>query len=337
MIYSRKITGNESEAFRLLIDRIIGIQGLTHFPRIPIGEVRVVTESFDRFAGSGKLVLRKPYLADKDDLIAFDKTTQTIVYNFKYIFEGDGTEGGSTKTLIIGLRWFSSNWVVYPIAAVLMHAANDIDISDDNFRAWLINNRPKVNKVGKMDIPEENNELFKFLQLRELADNVKITQEMGQALFKALLDRANAIAHEEVSGDALATDTSEFVLALVNNLINSANPAPPKPTIFQRVEADEINNMPREYEECRTRLVPRWNASYIFVPITDDVAEKCFGKPSVESREGNMWFFKVDGVLCKAFGRGQLSIAVSHRPFAEVRKALDRILEVVNEEMNGKK
>ena len=333
MIYSRKITGNESEAFRLLIDRIIGIRGLTHFPRIPIGEVRVVTESFDRFAGSGKLVLRKPYLADKDDLIAFDKTTQTIVYNFKYSFEDDGT-----NTLIIGLRWFSSNWVVYPIAAVLMHAANDIDISDDNFRAWLINNRPKVNKAEKMDIPEENNELFKFLQLRERAGDVKITQEMGQELFKALFDRANAIAHEEVSSDALATDTSEFMLALVNNIINSA----PKPaTRFDRVELKDFIRMNAMYMKENGRQLLSGEDYYI--AGTDEAdALRVLGEPCPTVTCCKVWYFSMYGrIICRVYSAGhELVLNVARGTLLSMREqVLDDVIDMLlnSGRLNGKK
>ena len=287
-----------------------------------------------QWAGNGELNLYVPYLADKGDLIAFDYSSKPITAQFgiKYWLGLDHNE------LVISPMLQSDDDLqsIFPLIAALMFHTNDIDLSDDNFRAWLINNRPKVNKMEKMDMHEDtkNDALFKFLQLREHAGDVKITQEMGQQLFNLLVDRAEAIAHEEVSGDATPTDTSKFVLGLVNNLINAAKP---KPSVFQRVGLDEIDNMAREYQKRDTQLMLRWADSSIFTPVTDDVAEKCFGKHCVESARSKTWYFRVDGVLCRAFGRDQLQISVSRMSFAEVRKTLDRILDVVNEAMNEEK
>lgn len=183
-----------------------------------------------------------------------------------------------------------------------------------------------------------NNQIFKFLQLKEHADKVKIEGEMGQVLFKNLVDFAQSIcfAHGIGEGDnpKFIVETDEAILSLVNNLISSAKL---KPSVFQRVGLDEIDNMAREYQKRDTQLMLRWADSSIFTPVTDDVAEKCFGKHCVESARSKTWYFRVDGVLCRAFGRDQLQISVSRMSFAEVRKTLDRILDVVNEAMNEEK
>jgi len=364
--YHRKILNNTSLKIVAIINSIQRQSSLPQELVKPISGIWLGKPVYaSQWAGIGKINSFVPYLAGKGDSIAFDYSSKPITSKFaiEYLL-------GCNHNELVILPMLQSDddlQSIFPLLAELMFHTNEIDVSDDNFRAWLIGNRPKVGgleslpsfhtwqigdawKIGKrpkvnkekMDMHEDstNRKIFKFLQLKEHAGKVRIEGEMAQVLFKDLVDIAQSIcfAHSIGEGDnpKFIVETDEAVLSLVNNLINSAKPAP-KPTIFERVGADEINNMPREYEECRTRLVPRWVDSCIFVPVTDDVAEKCFGKPSVESSEGNMWFFKVDGVLCKAFGRGQLSIVVSRRPFAEVRKALDRILDVVNEEMNGKK
>ena len=333
MAYHIKILNNTSLQIAAIINRIQMQAELRQELVKPISGIWLGKPVYaSQWAGNGELNSFVPYLAGKGDLIAFDYSSKPITAQFaiEYLL-------GCNHNELVILPMLQSDddlQSIFPLLAELMFHTNDIDVSDDNFRAWLIANRPIAKPKGKiMNMPENciNDALFKFLQLKEHAGDVKITQEVGQQLFNVLVDHANAIAHEEVSGDGAPTDTSEFILELVNNLINSAKP---KPSVFQRVGLDYFHKMEREYHKRDTQLMLRWADSTIFVPVTDDVAEKCFGEHCAIYGTNKMWFFKVDGVLCRAFGKGRLEIVVSRIPFAEVRKTLDRILDVVNEAMN---
>ncbi len=336
MIYSYKITGNESEAFRLLIGGMACTGVLRpeldrHISEVAVGDYS--PRDYLIFAGSSNRDFYKPYLAGKDDIIAFDTAQMMVKYDVYY-----NRKPGDNKRMLIAPKLGFPESTLYPLIATLMHAANDIDISDDNFRVWLINNRPKVNKVGKMDIPEENNELFKFLQLRERAGDVKITQEIGQELFKALFDRANAIAHEEVSSDALATDTSEFMLALVNNIINSA----PKPaTRFDRVELKDFIRMNAMYmKENGQQLL---SGEDYYIAGTDEAdALRVLGEPCPTVTCCKVWYFSMYGrIICRVYSAGhELVLSVARGTLLSMREqVLDDVIDMLlnSGRLNGKK
>ena len=228
-------------------------------------------------AGNGKLNLYVPYLAGKGDLIAFDYSSKPITAQFEIRY----WLGLNHNELVISPMLQSDDDLqsIFPLIAAFMFHTNDIDVSDDNFRQWLINNRPKVNKMN-MHEDTKNNALFKFLQLREHAGDVKITQEMGQQLFNLLVDRAEAIAHEEMSGDALATDSDKFVLELVNNIINSApKPTPPKPASFNRMELKDFIEKNAAY--MKQNRLPLLSGENCYIAGTDeDDALRVLGDPS---------------------------------------------------------
>ena len=334
MKYKHKINGTESTKFWSFINDIHSIfteaKGIP-CPFVPINEICVV--DFQLNPNWGALDTHRPYLADKGDVIAFDKKhPMQVKFSCDFSFDGNGN-----KTLKIKPLWDLKEWAIYPLIATLMHEANDIDVSDDNFRAWLIANRPKVNKAEKMDIPEKNNELFKFLQLRERSGDVKITQEMGQELFKALFDRANAIAHEEVSSDALATDTSEFMLALVNNIINSA----PKPaTRFDRVELKDFIRMNAMYMKENGR--PLLSGEDYYIDGADEAdALRVLGEPCSTVTNHKVWYFNMYGrIICRVYSAGhELVLNIARGTLLNMRKKVldDVTAMLIGGRLNGKK
>ena len=251
-----------------------------------------------QWAGNGELNSFVPYLAGKGDLIAFDYSSKPITAQFaiEYLLGYNHNE----LVILPMLQSDDDLQSIFPLLAELMFHTNDIDLSDDNFREWLIANRPKA-KIMELVENDINNELFKFLQLREHADNVKITQEMGQELFRKLFAHANAIAQEEVSGDALATDTSEFVLELVNNLINSA----PKPTFFQKMDISEYYT--KSAASMKTRGVYLLSdAEFSFADGDEDIEFDDFKRALVEMfgdmhesmTSESYWYVKINGVIC---------------------------------------
>lgn len=196
-----------------------------------------------------------------------------------------------------------------------------------------------------MNMPENGiyNELFKFLQLRERGFNVKITQETGQALFAALFAHANAIAHEEVSGDGAPTDSAQLVLALVNNLINSAKP---KPALIQPMEPDERNQFMRlsfEYEQrCGFPMLSgHWNLLLgSSAQEARAVAQKVFGEPVKTDTDAVYFLFNVNSTVCRAVLDRHFIILDIHRESgqrAEVVCAIRSAIEdaVKKERENG--
>lgn len=362
MIYKHKITNQESEAFRLLIGGMActGVlrPELDHtIGEICVGLYKIKSDSIrKKFAGSNQRDCHKPYLAGRDDLIAFDNTVQTMVkYDVGYHYKMDGT-----RTLIIEPQLGYSVVTLYPLIATLMHAANDIDVSDDNFRAWLINNRPKVNRMEtletlprgnawqigkrpkvKMNMSEDtkNDELFKFLQLREHAGDVKITQEMGQQLFNLLVECAEAIGHEEVSGDALATDSDKFVLELVNNLINSAKPKPA--ASFDRMALNDFIRLNAAF--MKENGLPILSGTNYAVDGSVSAAIKVFGVPDISVRGDEKWYLKMHGMVCRVYSdEGYLELNVERDTKNSTRRLIiselvGMIKEAMNEESSKEK
>lgn len=192
-----------------------------------------------------------------------------------------------------------------------------------------------------------NDALFKFLQLREHAGDVKITQEMGQQLFKLLVDHAAAIAHEEVSGDATPSDTSKFVLELVNNLINSAKS---KPALIQPMEPDERNQFMRlsfEYEQrCGFPMLSgHWNLLLgSSAQEARAVAQKVFGEPVKTDTDAVYFLFNVNSTVCRAVLDRHFIILDIHRESGQraevvcaIRSAIEDAVKKERERLNGKK
>ena len=153
--------------------------------------------------------------------------------------------------------------------------------------------------MEKMEIHEDtkNDALFKFLQLREHAGDVKITQEMGQQLFNLLVDRAEAIAHEEVSDDALTTDSDKFLLELVNNLINSAKPAPAKPLLTNKLPLDYFIKLNAVYMK-RNGLPILSGENYYIAGVYEADALRVFGDPVPSMISQKAWYFEIYGIVC---------------------------------------
>ena len=282
-------------------------------------------------AGNGELNLYVPYLAGKGDLIAFDYSSKPITAQFEIRY----WLGLNHNELVISPMFQSDDDLqsIFPLIAALMFHTNDIDVSDDNFRAWLIANRPKVNKMN-MHEDTKNNALFKFLQLREHAGDVKITQEMGQQLFNLLVDRAEAIAHEEMSGDALATDSDKFVLELVNNLINSAKPAPAKPLLTNKLPLDYFIKLNAVYMK-RNKLPILSGENCYLAGVYEADALRVLGDPDPVRSMINqkMWHFEIYGIVCRVYSTGhELVLNVERGTLLNMRKKVaDDVTKMLKE------
>ena len=295
-----------------------------------------------QWAGNGKLNLYVPYLAGKGDLIAFDYSSKPITAQFgiKYWLGLDHNE------LVISPMLQSDDDLqsIFPLIATLMFHTNDIDVSDDNFRQWLINNRPKVNKM-KMHEDTKNDALFKFLQLREHADKVKITQSTGEAIWYLLLARAKALVEQNVN-EIPTIDGDEWVLGLVNNFIKEAKRTPPKPFAIQPMESDERNQFMRlsfEYEQrCRLPMLSgHWNLLLgSSAQEARAVAQKVFGEPVKTDTDAVYFLFNVNSTVCRAVLDRHFIILDIHRESgqrAEIVCAIRSAIEdaVKKERENG--
>lgn len=320
MIYRHTISNTESEDFFVLMNVITGKAKLPQELNRPIRAI-VMGEYYlepSQWAGNGELNFAVPYLAGKGDLIAFD-FTKSVTAKFQVEYD---VSYGATNILAVVCEAGSSEQELYPLLATLMHAANDIDVSDDNFRAWLINNRPKVNKMEKMELHENdiNAKLFEFLQLREHAWDVKITQETGQALFAALFAHAEAIAHEEVSGDGAPTDSAQLVLALVNNLINSAKPAPAKPPLIIKMALDYFIEKNAAYMK-QTGLSLLSGENCYIAGVDEADARRVFGDPVPSMISQKAWYFKIYGIVCCLYSSGnEMVLNIARGTLLNMRK-----------------
>ena len=283
-------------------------------------------------AGNGELNLYVPYLTGKGDLIAFDYSSKPITITTQ--FEIRYWLGRNHNELVISPMLQSDDDLqsIFPLIAAFMFHTNDIDVSDDNFRQWLINNRPKVNKMN-MHEDTKNDALFKFLQLRERADKVKITQEMGQQLFNLLVDRAEAIAHEEVSVDALATDSDKFLLELVNNLINSApKPTPAKQLLINKLALDYFIKLNAAY--MKQNRLPLLSGENCYIAGTDeDDALRVLGDPSPSKACLKTWYFEIHGIVCSLYSTGhELVLNVERGTLLNMRmKVVDDVTMMLKE------
>ena len=185
----------------------------------------------------------------------------------------------------------------------------------------------------KMHEDTKNDALFKFLQLRERADKVKITQEMGQQLFNLLVDRAKKLAHEEMSGDALATDSDKFVLELVNNIINSApKPTPPKPASFNRMELKDFIEKNAAY--MKQNRLPLLSGENCYIAGTDeDDALRVLGDPSPSKACLKTWYFEIHGIVCRLYSTGhELVLNVERGTLLNMRmKVVDDVTMMLKE------
>ena len=175
----------------------------------------------------------------------------------------------------------------------------------------------------KMHEDTKNDALFKFLQLREHAGDVKITQEMGQQLFKFLVDHAAAIAHEEVSGDATPSDTSKFVLELVNNLINAAKPKPkpkPKPASFNRMELKDFIEKNAAYMWRNGLTILSGENCYI-AGVYEADALRVFGDPVPSMISQKAWYFEIYGIVCCVYSSGnEMILNIARGTLINMRK-----------------
>jgi hypothetical protein len=148
-----------------------------------------------------------------------------------------------------------------------------------------------------------NNELFQFLQLREHAGDVKITQGTGETLWYLLRARAKAVAEQAVN-EIPTIDGDEWLLGLVNRMINSA--PKPKPALIQPMESDERNQFMRlsfEYEQrCRFPMLSgHWNL--LLGSSSQEaraVAQKVFGEPVKTDTDAVYFLFNVNSTVCRA-------------------------------------
>ena len=145
-----------------------------------------------------------------------------------------------------------------------------------------------------------NEELFKFLQLKEHASCVKLTQEEGQKLFAHLFDHANAIAHEEVSGDGAPTDSAQLILCLVNNLINAAKPAPVKLPLIIKLELSSFIEKNAAHMELN-KLPLLSGENYFIDGINEADALRILGEPAPSKTSQKVWYFEIDGIVCRIF------------------------------------
>ena len=189
----------------------------------------------------------------------------------------------------------------------------------------------------KMHEDTKNDALFKFLQLREHAGDVKITQEMGQQLFNLLVDRAEAIAHEEVSGDALATDSDKFVLELVNNIINSApKPTPAKQLLINKLALDYFIKLNAVYMEQNGLPILSGENCYI-AGVYEADALRVFGDPDpylVRSMiNQKTWHFEIYGIVCRVYSTGhELVLNVERGTLINMRKkVVDDVTKMLKE------
>lgn len=186
-----------------------------------------------------------------------------------------------------------------------------------------------------MNMPENciNDALFKFLQLKEHAGDVKITQEVGQQLFNVLVDHANAIAHEEVSGDGAPTDTSEFILELVNNLINSAKPAPAKPPRIIKFALDYFIEKNAEYMK-QNGLPLLSGENYLIAGAYEADALRVFGDPAPAIIDQKVWYFEIYGrIVCCVYSTGhELVLNIARGTLLNMRKkVLDDVTKILKE------
>ena len=184
----------------------------------------------------------------------------------------------------------------------------------------------------KMHEDTKNDALFKFLQLREHAGDVKITQEMGQQLFNLLVDRAEAIAHEEMSGDALATDSDKFVLELVNNIINSAKPAPAKPLLINKLALDYFIKLNAVY--MKQNKLPILSGENCYIAGTDeDDALRVLGDPAPSKACLKTWYFEIHGIVCRLYSTGhELVLNVERGTLLNMRmKVVDDVTMMLKE------
>ena len=340
MVYRHIMSSADPKLFIKLVDNIAIMAHLyTNKNIFDIRQIKeiIVSKDYQLPAGwvgsgwRGEMPFYLPYLAGKGDLISYD-ASKTVAAKLMVQY---GFFCGA-NTLVVTCEPGAPEQDIYPLIATLMHAANDVDVSDDNFRQWLINNRPKVNKVDK---PEDklNNELFKFCQLRERTGNVKITQEIGQELFKRLVDRAEAIAREAVETDISSTDGNEFVLALVNNLINSA----PKPTIlFERVELKDVRWMNTIY--MKENELPFFSGEdYHIAGANEADALRVLGEPCSTATNYKVWYFNMYGrIMCRVYSTQQgLVLNIERETHMDMRrKVLDDVTDMLlNGRLNGKK
>lgn len=179
--------------------------------------------------------------------------------------------------------------------------------------------------------------VFKFCQLRQIGFNVKITQAIGEELFEKLFNRAEAIAREAVESDIPSTDGDEFVLELVNNLINSA----PKPaTRFDRVELKDFIRMNAMYMKENGR--PLLSGEDYYIDGADEAdALRVLGEPCSTVTNHKVWYFNMYGwIICRVYSAGhELVLNIARGTLLNMRKKVldDVTAMLINGRLNGKK